>query len=141
MGQQQQILLVLGLLIVGVAVATGLRIYQENMDSLYLMQIEQDMIYFATKAQEFYHKPAHLGGGEGSFSDVKGSKALEKYLDVSGIYTNKKKAYTATFKINKAGRDQILELQADGIVQLRNKKYPRYTVTVTGKDYKLKRIQ
>ncbi|MBI2429956.1 MAG: hypothetical protein HYV29_14400 [Ignavibacteriales bacterium] len=141
MGQQQQLLIVLGLLIVGVSVATGIRVYQENMDALYLSQIEQDLIYVATKAQEFYHKPAHLEGGEGSFSTIKGSNALFKYLELSSVYTTAKKAYTATFKINKAGRDQILDIQADGIVMLRNKKYPRYTVTVTGKSYKLKRIQ
>lgn len=141
MGQQQQILLVLGLLVIGVAVATGLRLYQENMDSLYLMQIEQDLVYLATKAQEFYHKPAHLGGGEGSFADVKGSKALEKYLNISGNYTNKKKAYTATYTITKAGKEQTLQIQANGIVPLRNKKYPSYTVVITGKDYKINRVQ
>ncbi|MEW6062319.1 MAG: hypothetical protein AB1600_10325, partial [Bacteroidota bacterium] len=80
-------------------------------------------------------------GGEGSFSDVKGSKALEKYLNISEIYTNKKKAYTATYKITKVGKDQALQIQANGIVPLRNKKYPVYTVVITGKDYKINRVQ
>lgn len=137
MGQQQQMLIVLGMLIVGIAIATGIRIYQENSDSLYLSQIENDLVYVATKAQEFYHKPAHLGGGEGSFSNATKKTALDDFLGIDASYTNKKKAYNATFTISKVGKNQTLQIQANGVLRLRDNTLPRYTVTVSGSDYKI----
>ena len=139
MAQQQQLLLVLGLLIIGVAVSTGIKIYQENSDSVYLSQIEQDLQYLATKALEYYHKPENLEGGKKSFSKIKkGTASLQKYLEVDALYTNKKTF--ATYQITTVSANSLV-IQADGITPVRTKVLPRYTVTITSKDYKIKRTR
>ncbi|MFA5832323.1 MAG: hypothetical protein WDA22_02495 [Bacteroidota bacterium] len=139
MAQQQQLLLVLGLLIIGVAVSTGIKLYQENGDSIYLSQIEQDLQYLATKAQEYYHKPTSLEGGKKSFSKIKkGTAGLQKYLEVGAVYGNKKSF--ATYQVTNASTNSLI-IQADGIAPVRTKIIPRYTVTITGKDYKIKRTR
>lgn len=139
MAQQQQLLIVLGLIIIGLAVSTGIKIYQENADSIYLSQIEQDMQYLATKAQEYYHKPTNLEGGKKSFSKItKGKAGLQKYLEVAVLYTNKKSF--ATYQVTTVSANSLV-IQADGIAPVRTNVIPRYTVTITGKDYKIKRTR
>ena len=132
-------LLVLGLLVIGVAVSTGIKMYQENADSIYLSQIEQDLQYLASKAHEYYHKPANLEGGKKSFSKIsKGTAGLQKYLEVGAMYGNKKTF--ATYQVTTASKNSLV-IQADGINTVRTKVRPRYTVTITGKDYKIKRTR
>ena len=63
MGQQQLLLIGLGIIIVGVAIIDGINIFsatsvQANRDALI-----SDMIAIASMAQEFYRKPTALAGG------------------------------------------------------------------------------
>ena len=67
MGQQQLLLIVLGVLIVGLAIYGGTRFFaafnQENERDL----IIQQMSVLAGEARKFAARPRYMGGGEGSF--------------------------------------------------------------------------
>ncbi|MDH7604408.1 MAG: hypothetical protein QHH13_05870 [Melioribacter sp.] len=67
MGQQQLLLIVLGVIIVGIAVVVGINVftassYQANRDAL-----TADLTNLAAMAQQYYRKPTALGGGGNSF--------------------------------------------------------------------------
>ena len=67
MGQQQFLLIVAGVIIVALMVAVSIAIFNDqasasNRDALY-----NDLMQYATRAQEYVRRPAMLGGGDGSF--------------------------------------------------------------------------
>ncbi len=69
MGQQQLLLIVLGVIIVGIAVVVGINVFtassvQANRDGLIA-----DLTNLASMAQQFYRKPGALGGGDNSFAN------------------------------------------------------------------------
>ncbi len=68
MGQQQLLLIVLGVIIVGVAVIFGIFLFrQSSIDGKRDMLINEG-IQVANNAREYYHKPMGYGGGGFSFT-------------------------------------------------------------------------
>ncbi len=67
MGQQQLLLIVLSIIIVGIAVVIGLGLFSEGADQANIDQVVQDVVSMGARAQQFYMKPAALGGGGQSF--------------------------------------------------------------------------
>lgn len=68
MGQQQLLLIILGVIIVGLAIAVGLSLFsaqsiQSNKDA-----ITNDLNNFAAHAFQYRLRPASMAGGEGSYS-------------------------------------------------------------------------
>lgn len=68
MGQQQLLLIVLGVIIVGIAVVVGINVFtassvQANKDGL-----TADVVNLGSMAQQYYRKPAALGGGGNTFT-------------------------------------------------------------------------
>ncbi|MEL6614345.1 MAG: hypothetical protein AAFQ43_01330 [Bacteroidota bacterium] len=70
MGQQQLLLLVLGIVIVGLAVVVGIRAFEENSDKANQDAIVSDGIRIVNNAQAWGLKPAPYGGGAGSFTNL-----------------------------------------------------------------------
>ena len=66
MGQQQLILLVLGIVIVGLAVMIGIQAFNENSKKANLDNLVVDAIDIATTAQVWMLKPGIYGGGNNS---------------------------------------------------------------------------
>lgn len=67
MGQQQLLLIVLGVIIVGIAVVVGINVFtasslQANNDALI-----SDLTTIGAMAQQHYRKPAAMGGGGNTF--------------------------------------------------------------------------
>ncbi len=67
MGQQQLLLIVLSVLIVGVAVAVGVTMFQSNAVESNRQAVISDLVNYAAKAQRHYRTPTQLGGGSRSF--------------------------------------------------------------------------
>ncbi len=67
MGQQQLLLIVLSIIIVGIAVVIGLGLFSEGADQANIDQVVQDVVAMGAKAQQYYMKPDALGGGGQSF--------------------------------------------------------------------------
>ena len=70
MGQQQLLLLVLGIVIVGLAVVVGIQAFGENQKKANSDAITNDVIRIASDAQAWNLKPTAFGGGNGTFTSV-----------------------------------------------------------------------
>ena len=93
MGQQQLLLLVLGIVIVGLAVTIGIQAFSENSKRTNLDSLVNDAIDVASSAQAWMLKPAIYGGGNNSCQttcDWSGAtfEALGMTATSSGTHTN-----------------------------------------------------
>ena len=70
MGQQQLLLIVLGVIIVGIAVVVGIQMFGSSAASANLDAVVSDLNNFAANAQSWYRKPTTMGGGGRSFASV-----------------------------------------------------------------------
>ena len=68
MGQQQLLLILLGVIAVGIALAVGLTMFMDNAASTNREAVTHDLINLAASARVFYRRPATMGGGDGSFT-------------------------------------------------------------------------
>lgn len=68
MGQQQLLLIVLSVIIVGVAVAVGVTQFQSSAVDANRQQLIGDLVNHASKAQRYYRTPQQLGGGAQDFN-------------------------------------------------------------------------
>jgi Tfp pilus assembly protein PilE len=69
MGQQQLLLIVLGVIIVGIAIAVGVTMFQSSAVDANRQAVISDLVNFAAKAQRFYRTPTELGGGSQNFDN------------------------------------------------------------------------
>lgn len=67
MGQQQILLLVLGIIIVAVAIVVGINIASSSAQVANRDQLIADLNAISFFCQEFYRKPVSMGGGGNSF--------------------------------------------------------------------------
>ena len=67
MGQQQLLLLVLGVIIVVIAVAVGLNMFSSSAVDANRDAITSDLTHLSSKAQQHYKKPSTMGGGNNDF--------------------------------------------------------------------------
>lgn len=68
MGQQQLLLIILGVVVVGIAIAVGITMFADSAASSNRDAVVGDLQNLAARAQEFYRRPTSLGGGQFSFS-------------------------------------------------------------------------
>ena len=68
MGQQQLLLIVLGVIIVGIAIAVGISMFKSNAQSSNRDQVINDLNNLAAKAQQYYRKPTAMAGGGQTFT-------------------------------------------------------------------------
>lgn len=68
MGQQQLLLIVLGVIIVGIAVVVGINVFTASSSNANRDAIISDLTNLASMAQQFYRKPTALGGGANTFT-------------------------------------------------------------------------
>ncbi|MGE5363810.1 MAG: hypothetical protein ACM3SM_06735 [Bacteroidota bacterium] len=68
MGQQQLLLVIVGVIIVGIAVITGINLFMSNAVDQKRNNIISDCIHLAAEAQQYYMRPLELGGGSERFT-------------------------------------------------------------------------
>ncbi len=68
MGQQQLLLIVLGVIIVGIAVLFGIILFRQNSIDHKRDQLINEGMTVANNAREYFHKPSTYGGGQYSFT-------------------------------------------------------------------------
>lgn len=69
MGQQQLLLIVLGVIIVGIAVVIGIFLFQQNSIENKRDLVLNEGLIIAANAKAYYHKPREYGGGNNSFEN------------------------------------------------------------------------
>ena len=95
MGQQQLLLLVLGIVIVGLAVVVGIQAFSENQQKANLDALVNDGVRLASDLQAWSLKPAAFGGPtagdslkDGTFEDLGfPTNADGEYVTTSGTFT------------------------------------------------------
>jgi hypothetical protein len=68
MGQQQLLLIILGVIVVGIAVAVGITMFSDSAINANRDALSNDLVNLASRAQQFYRRPTSLGGGGNSFN-------------------------------------------------------------------------
>ena len=99
MGQQQLLLIILGVIIVGIAIAVGLSLFtsqsiQSNKDA-----IINDINNLAASAYQFRIRPASMGGGAGAYDNSKNS--ANPWTIPVKMSSNENGTYTATVAADK----------------------------------------
>jgi hypothetical protein len=84
MGQQQLLLIVLGVIIVGIAIVVGINLFNANAEESAKDTMASEGTNLAALAQQFYKKPVALGGGGNAFDGGVGFEIPAK-LQTSGI--------------------------------------------------------
>lgn len=68
MGQQQLLLIVLGVIIVGIAVVVGINVFTASAASSNRDAVIADLTTIGSMAQGYFRKPTALGGGNNHFT-------------------------------------------------------------------------
>jgi Tfp pilus assembly protein PilE len=69
MGQQQLLLIVLGVIIVGIAIAVGISMFKSNAMNSNRDQVINDLNNLGASAQQYYRRPTSMAGGQQSFAN------------------------------------------------------------------------
>ena len=127
MGQQQLLLIILGVIIVGIAVAVGITMFQDNAVDQNRSAVISDLTTLAAKGQQYYAKPTTLGGGGNSFVGLT--------ADATGLGLLASTAFTdnanGTYTIKTAGTATTLVLHGVGKTALSDGTFPTFDMTVT----------
>jgi Tfp pilus assembly protein PilE len=75
MGQQQLLLIILGVIVVGIAVAVGITMFSDSAISANRDAVTNDLVNLASRAQQYYRRPTSLGGGGNSFTGLTANAA------------------------------------------------------------------
>lgn len=86
MGSQQLLLIIVGVIILGVAVAVGITMFRDQAAASNRDSVSNDVVYLASKAQEYYRKPQALGGGQKSFNGMTLMRLTNKSENANGTY-------------------------------------------------------
>ncbi len=95
MGQQQLLLIVLGVIIVGIAVVVGINLFNTSAEESTKDTIVSEGTNLGALAQQYYKKPTEMGGGGGSFLGFEIPSNLD--TTVSAVWTASLTAEEATF--------------------------------------------
>ena len=87
MGQQQLLLIVLGVIVVGIAVVVGINLFNANATLANRDGVISDLNNLGAMAQQHYKKPTSMGGGGNTFT---GWLLVNTGLDstANGTYTS-----------------------------------------------------
>ena len=119
MGQQQLLLIILGVIIVGIAIAVGLSLFtsqsiQSNKDA-----IINDINNLAANAYQYRIRPASMGGGAGSYTGW--TIPTKMSSNENGTYSITNNGTTVDItgsSITNAGCSATGHVQSDGRVQM-----------------------
>ena len=109
MGQQQLLLIVLSVIIVGIAVVVGINMFGASAASANLEAVTSDLLNFASRAQQYYVKPTGMGGGGNSFVGITANAAGIAILTPKA--SNQNGAYT----VSTAGTATSVSVQGVGV--------------------------
>jgi hypothetical protein len=83
MGQQQLLLIILGIIIVGIAIVVGINVFTARAADSKRDNIINDLIHLASNAQKYYKTPKSMGGGAWEFTGWKIPSQLKTNADGS----------------------------------------------------------
>ncbi|MCF6268666.1 MAG: hypothetical protein L3J41_03055 [Melioribacteraceae bacterium] len=87
MGQQQLLLIVLGVIIVGIAVVVGINVFTASSLEANKSALVADLQTIGSMAQQYYRKPAAMGGGGNTFTGWTVPASLDSTANMSAPLT------------------------------------------------------
>jgi hypothetical protein len=99
MGQQQLLIIILGVIVVGVAIAIGIALFTDNSVSSTKDAMATDMMHLAAKAKHYFGRPTSMGGGGHSFTGIDMNKI------VTPSFANN---LNATYTISRQSSDSVV---------------------------------
>ena len=84
MGQQQLLLIVLGVIIVGIAVVVGINVFTASSEEAAKDAVVSDCTTIGAMAQQYYRKPTAMAGGGNDFTGFTVPAALQS--NANGSY-------------------------------------------------------
>lgn len=97
MAQQQILLIILGTIIIGVALAIGITLFTDNSAAANRDSVTSDLAALGSRAQMYYRRPRLMGGGGSSFVG----------LTLSHLTTKPSNAY-GTYSVTSVFRDHVI---------------------------------
>lgn len=86
MGSQQLMLIVVGVVLIGIAVALAFDLFIDQSAATNRDAISNDLVQFGAQAQKYYRRPASLGGGNNSFGGLTLERVTSKPANANGTY-------------------------------------------------------
>ncbi len=116
MGQQQLLLIVIGVIIVGIAIVVGINLASTSAQSANRDAVIADLNNIGAYAQQYYRKPSSMGGGGNSFTGWTIPPSLTK--TGNGTYTATVGATVVTLvgTGNEVGNDGKNKVKATAVV-------------------------
>jgi len=110
MGQQQLLLIVLSVIIVGIAVVVGINMFNDQAASSNLDAVTADLVNLASRSQQHFRRPSAMGGGGGSFALLTANAAGLAYLTTqptneNGVYAIQSAGTGTTVTIRGLGNE------------------------------------
>jgi len=88
MGQQQLLLIILGVIVVGITVAVGITMFSDSAVNANRDALSNDLVNLASRAQQYYRRPTSLGGGGNQFNNLTSIAQLtNKPSNANGSYS------------------------------------------------------
>jgi hypothetical protein len=127
MGQQQLLLIMLGVIIIGVAVIIGIGMFQDNALDHNRSLVIADLKTLASKAQHYFSRPMIMGGGGNSFVGLTADDHGIGLLAGTAFTDNANGTYTIS---PPGGSATQVVLHGVGKVAIGDGTYPTYDMTV-----------
>lgn len=96
MGQQQLLLIVLGVIIVGIAVVVGINVFTASSMNANRDAVISDLTTLAAMAQQHFRKPTAMGGGGNAFTGWTVPGSLTQTANMSAVVSSTVTATTVT---------------------------------------------
>ena len=87
MGSQQLLLIILGMIVVGIAVAVGISLFNDHASATNRDGVANDLVHAASIAQMYRKKPLPQGGGGGSFVGFDLRTSVKELKNSNGTYS------------------------------------------------------
>lgn len=96
MGQQQLLLLILAIIVLGVATLLGIEMFSQSSAEANQQAVLQDILTIAGRAQSWYKRPAQMGGGGRSYTNISMANMNLPAANANGSFSITGSGNTAT---------------------------------------------
>jgi len=119
LGQQQLLLIVLGVIVVSIAVAVAINLFSASVTETNRDELVSALTSLSALAQEYYQKPAMLGGGNRKFKKWKMPKFYKNFEGnrIKVKVNNKGNEVTITATGTAKGRDGKRKVKVEAQVK------------------------
>ncbi len=126
MGNQQILLIILGMIIVGVAVTVAIILVNENAVTANRDAIAADLLNLSVKAQQYYNTPSSMAGGGHTYIGLTADAAGMLRLVSPAFSNNGNGVYT----IRTAGTTSQVVIEGLGNVELSDGSFPTISCVI-----------